>query len=159
MYLCCEISWTAGITSLSLRWLMCKLRRQEESPGGYFFVVSSFSFWVFVVIFWEHQYQRFYRETIGRISSLDGKVCFPVFCTRPLHLGLYSGNGFITTTIKFPVPTVNFWSGLHITSGVSLHLLKLMYFSQVRLASQQPVYLMQYFSLSVIYLDFWWLVS
>ena len=157
MYLCCEISWTAGITSLSLRWLMCKLRRQEESPGGYFFVVSSFSFWVFVVIFWEHQYQRFCRETIGRISSLDGKVQCSVL--GPCTLDCTQEMVCITTTIKFPVPTVNFWSGLHITSGVSLHLLKLMYFSQVRLASQQPVYLMQYFSLSVIYLDFWWLVS
>lgn len=65
-----------------------------------------------------------------------------------------------TTTIKFRVIAVNFVidvphkSGLHIARGASLHLQKLLYFPQVKLASQQPVCLMQYFSFPVFYLVF-----
>ena len=159
MYLCCEISWTAGITSLSLRWLMCKLRRQEESPGAIFLWCLVFPFECLWWYFENTNIKGFAGKLLAESPPWMGKSAFQCSVLGPCTLDCTQEMVCITTTIKFPVPTVNFWSGLHITSGVSLHLLKLMYFSQVRLASQQPVYLMQYFSLSVIYLDFWWLVS
>ena len=49
-------------------------------------------------------------------------------------------------------------SGLFITSGVSMHLQKLMYFPQVGLAPEQAACLIQCFSLLVFYSDLFWLV-
>ena len=81
-----------------------------------------------------------------------------VLSTRPQRF-------VIVTTIRFPFPVTIFWidvphkSGLHMISGTSLHLQKLMYFPQVRLVSQQAVSLIQCFFLPVFYLDFCWLAS
>ena len=118
---CFEVSGTADIASESLRWPLWTSTVEGESRLASIVGVYDFFFWIFQVVFWGHQYQRFCRESISKIF-LNG--CKHTNLVRFWLKQIV----FIITTTKFPVLSVNFWvdvphkSGLHMTTGRSLHL-------------------------------------
>ena len=139
--------------------------------------VSSVSFWMFAVVFWGNQYQRFCWKAICKtflpgFEHINLEYKFKVLTTTPQRFGGHGGEQmgraqivYIAATIMSAVLVVNFVIDvphkfvLHATSGAFLHLQKLMHFLKMRLAPKYIVCLLQCFSLPFFYLDFSWLVS